>query len=83
MVSTSTTFGLSNRRLSRKSVSTRRNEEFDEKTVSSSGKKYFHGNNIFLKYWPPSNCSTDFQKNLNERISFPVNRKSGCNKGFV
>ena len=48
-----------------------------KKTVSSSRNK------IFFKYWPPANCSNGFQKNVNERISFPLNRKSvatDCNK---
>ena len=40
----------------------------------------------FFKYWPSSNCNKGFQKNLNESISFPVNRKSvttGWNKELV
>ena len=41
MVSTSTTFVLSKRRLNRKSVFTRRNEAFDKKSVSTSRKNYF------------------------------------------
>ena len=51
------------------------------KTLSSSKNKIF-----FLKHWPPSNCNNGFQKSVNERISFPLNRKSvgtSCNKGFV
>ena len=38
---------------------------------------------IRLKYWSRSNCNNGFQKNLNERILFPVNRKSfatDCNQ---
>ena len=41
MVSTSTTFVLSKRRLNRKSVFTRRNEAFDKKSVSTSRQNYF------------------------------------------
>ena len=36
----------------------------------------------FLKYWSPSN---GFKENMNERISFQLNRKSvatGCSKGY-
>ena len=139
MVFNSTTLALSKRRLSRKSVSTRRNEAFDKKSVSTSRKncfgcyelksskkidlhlissrkcplplartknslknaisldrkatsiwvtiskkkkkwrKRFHPAEIrffFCKYWRPSNCNNGFQKNLNERISSPLNRKS-------
>ena len=138
MVFNSTTLALSKRRLSRKSVSTRRNEAFDKKSVSTSRKNCFgcyelksskkidlhlissrkcplplartknslenaisfdrkatsiwvtiskkkkmkktissSWNKIFFcKYWSPSNCSNGFQKNLNERISSPLNRKS-------
>ena len=50
------------------------------KTVSSSRNKIF-----FLKYRPPCNCNNGFQKNLNERISSALNRKSvatGCNEEF-
>ena len=38
MVSTSTTFALTKRRLSRKSVSTRRNEAFDKNPFPLAGK---------------------------------------------
>ena len=41
MVSTSTTFVLSKRRLNRKSVFTRRNEAIDKKSVSTSRQNYF------------------------------------------
>ena len=40
----------------------------------------------FFNYWPPSNSSNGFQKNLNEFISLPLSRKSvatGCNKDLV
>ena len=40
-----------------------------KKTVSSSRNK------IFLKYWPPPNCNNGFQKNVNERILFPLKGK--------
>ena len=43
-------------------------------------------NNIFFKYWSTSNGNNDFKENMNERISFPLNRKSVAidrNKGFV
>ena len=36
--------------------------------------------------WSLSNGNNGFKENMNERISFPLNRKSvatGCNKGFV
>ena len=140
MVFNSTTLALSKRRLSRKPVSTRRNEAFDKKSVSTSRKNCLgcyelkssekidlqlissrkcplplarmknslenaisldrkatsiwvtiwkkkkmkktissSWNKIFFcKYWRPSNCSIGFQKNLNERISSPLNRKSAA-----
>ena len=43
-------------------------------------------NKIFSKHWSPSNGNNGFQENMNERISFPSNRKSvatGRNKGFI
>ena len=46
--------------------------------VFSSRNKIF-----FCKYWPPSYCNNGFQKNLNKKISSPLNRKSvatGCKK---
>ena len=51
-----------------------------KKTVSCSRSK------TFLRYWPPSKSSNGFEKHVNERILFPLKRKSvatGCNKGFV
>ena len=42
IVSTSTTFALNKRTLSRKSVSTRRNEAFDKKSVPTSWKNCFY-----------------------------------------
>ena len=33
-------------------------------------------NNIFLKYWAPSNSNNAFKENLNENVSFLLNRKS-------
>ena len=57
------------------------------KKIEENGFFYSSRNKIFFKnYWPLSNCNNGFQKILNERISFPVNRKSvatGCNKEFV
>ena len=50
------------------------------KTVSSSRNKIF-----FPKYRPPCNGNNGFQKNLNEKISSALNRKSvatGCNEEF-
>ena len=48
-----------------------------KKTVSTTRNK------IFFKYWSPSNTNNDFKENINERISFPLNRKSvqGLRKG--
>ena len=77
-----------------KYVYTSQNEEFLEKYDFTGPKIYFHSNQylkkikkaVFSKYWPLSNCNNGFQKNVNERISFPLKSKSvaaGCNKGFV
>ena len=41
---------------------------------------------IFFKYWSPSSGNIGFKENMNENMSFPLNRKSvatGRNKGFV
>ena len=77
-----------------KYVYTSQNEGFLEKCDFTGPKIYFHSNQylkkikkaVFSKYWPPSNYNNGFQKNVNERISFPLKSKSvatGCNKGFV
>ena len=42
MVSTSTKLALNKRTLSKKSVSTRRNEAFDKKSVSASWRRIFY-----------------------------------------
>ena len=51
-----------------------------KKTISSSRNK------ILFKFWSSTNRNNGFQKNVNGRTSFPLNRKSVatvCNKGFV
>ena len=43
-------------------------------------------NKLFFKFWSPTYCNNGFQKNVNGRIWFPLNRKSVatvCNRGFV
>ena len=43
-------------------------------------------NKIFFKYWSPSNGNNGFKEDINERISFPLNRTSvvtNCNEGFI
>ena len=49
--------------------------------VFTSGNKIF-----FFTYWSPSNSNNGFKENMNETISFPLNRKSvatGPKEGFV
>ena len=84
----------------RNSVSTSQNERFVEKFHCSEKLLPFESvsekkneengsssiNKTFLRYWSPSNCSNGFQKNLNEKISFSLNRKSvatSCSKQFI
>ena len=53
------------------------------KKIEDNGILYSSRNKTFFKYWSRSNCNNGFQKNLNERILFPVNRKSfatDCNQ---
>ena len=55
--------------------------------VSESERKRFSLAEIdFFQYWSPSNCNNGFKESVNERISFPLNRKPVAidrNKGFV
>ena len=91
MVSTSTKFALNKRTLSRKSVSTRRNKAFDEKSISASRKKRFPllGIEKMEENWcTPNfkNCVHQQKRAPNKGIKFVINRKSvstSQNEGFL
>ena len=79
--------------VNQKSVSTSQNKEFPEKCDFTETKSYFHSNQFllaetrfYMNIGLPLIAVMVSKKNLNERISFPLKRKSVatyCNKGFV
>ena len=79
--------------VNQKSVSTSQNKEFPEKCDFTEPKSYFHSNQFllaetrfYMNIGLPLIAVMVSKKNLNERISFPLKRKSVatyCNKGFV
>ena len=87
--------------INKKSVSTSQNEGFPEKCDFTGPKSYFHSNHCLKKkrtrfLLAETRCFKNFglpliaimvsKKNVNERISSPLKRKSiatDCNKGFV
>ena len=78
MVSTSIKFDLNKHKLSRKSVSIRRNEAFDKKYVSTSEENWFTPNF--------KNCLHHQKKAPNKSTKSVLNRKSvstSQNEGFL
>ena len=74
----SSLFALNKQKLSRKSVSTRQNEAFEKKCVSSSEENWFIPNF--------KNCVHQQKKAPNKSTKFVINRKSvstSHNEGFL